>query len=257
MERRRIVLFAGPTLHGFSLPPDIEVRPPASAGSLLAAAEDARALIVLIDGELEQAMPPWHKEVLEVMAAGIPVIGAASIGALRAAELDGSGMLGVGHIYRAYRGGRLVADDELVVSHGPGELDYLPLTVAMVDIRNAVCQLRRRGRLSDASARKLIEEAKAANFRQRTWAHAGERAGMEAAEIARLHRDIKALGPGLKTRDAFEALRFADHFDDADFRRPEQPPPTEFHQWLKRRVGNERKFLTRIGANTSRSVKYP
>ncbi len=255
MARRRIILFSGPTLHGVALSPDIEVRPPARAGNLLDAARDAQALIVLVDGELGQSMPPWHKEVLEVMAAGIPVIGAASIGALRAAELDGFGMLGVGHIYRAYRSGLLFADDELVVSHGPRELDYLPLTVAMVDIRNAVCRLRRQRRLSAASARRLIDEAKVTNFRERTWAHVAERAELEVSEIARLLQNVQALGPGLKSRDAFEALRFAHGFEEADFKRPERPQPTEFHQWLKRRVGNDESAL--CGSPQAKSVNNP
>ena len=47
------------------------------------------------------------------MAAGTQVFGAASMGALRAAELAPFGMIGVGAIFAAYRDGRLTGDDEV------------------------------------------------------------------------------------------------------------------------------------------------
>jgi len=58
------------------------------------------------------------------MAQGIHVFGAASIGALRAAELDVFGMRGIGDIYEAFRDGLLEDDDEVAVLHGPEELGY-------------------------------------------------------------------------------------------------------------------------------------
>ena len=68
----------------------------------------------------------WHKEILWAMAQGIHVFGAASIGALRAAELDAFGMRGIGRIYEAFRDGVLEDDDEVAVLHGPEELGYPP-----------------------------------------------------------------------------------------------------------------------------------
>ena len=56
------------------------------------------------------------------MQAGIHVYGAASIGALRAAELDAFGMRGIGRIYEDFREGVLEDDDEVAVLHGPEEL---------------------------------------------------------------------------------------------------------------------------------------
>ena len=43
---------------------------------------------------------------------GVHVFGAASMGALRAAELDGFGMRGIGRIYAAYRDGYWPGYDE-------------------------------------------------------------------------------------------------------------------------------------------------
>ena len=48
----------------------------------------------------------WHKEILFALSEGIDVYGAASMGALRAAELDAFGMRGIGDVYSAYAEGR-------------------------------------------------------------------------------------------------------------------------------------------------------
>jgi hypothetical protein len=56
------------------------------------------AAIGVIDGYFEVVPTVWHKEILWAMAQGIHVFGAASIGALRAAELDSFGMRGVGRL---------------------------------------------------------------------------------------------------------------------------------------------------------------
>ena len=63
-------------------------RPPARQGDVYRAALARPAIIGIIDGYFETMPTVWHKEILWAMAKGIHVYGAASIGALRAAELD-------------------------------------------------------------------------------------------------------------------------------------------------------------------------
>ena len=87
---------------------------------MLRAARGAPRAIGLIDGVFERVLPVWHKEILWAMTQGIHVFGAASMGALRAAELHAFGMVGVGRIFADYRDGVLEADDEVAVLHGPG-----------------------------------------------------------------------------------------------------------------------------------------
>ena len=60
------------------------------------------------------------------------------MGALRAAELWEFGMVGVGAVSAAYRDNDIEDDDEVAVIHGPAELDYLPLSEAMVNVRATV-----------------------------------------------------------------------------------------------------------------------
>jgi len=105
-----IHVFVGPTPPGCELAaPGIRVWPPARHGDLFAPAIRSGDTALVIDGVYHQAPALRHKEILAAMGRGVTVIGAASIGALRAAELDRFGMLGVGRIYAAYAQGRSTA----------------------------------------------------------------------------------------------------------------------------------------------------
>ena len=50
--------------------------------------------IILADGLHKSTPAPWHKEILMALEMNIEVYGVASLGALRAAELDVYGMKG-------------------------------------------------------------------------------------------------------------------------------------------------------------------
>ena len=115
-----IVVFAGPTVPAARIRDrlDAVVLPPAAVGDVLRATGRAPRAIALIDGVFERVLPVWHKEILWAMARGVHVFGAASMGALRAAELHAFGMVGVGRIFEGYRDGALEADDEVAVLHG-------------------------------------------------------------------------------------------------------------------------------------------
>lgn len=89
--------------------------------------------IGLIDGLYGDCAAVWHKEILFALSSGIAVFGAASMGALRAAECEAFGMIGIGDIFEAYRDSHRVSDADVAVSHAPGELGYRPLTIALVD----------------------------------------------------------------------------------------------------------------------------
>ena len=98
----------------------------------------------LIAGAFGQSLSVWHKEILFALEQGIVVLGAASMGALRAAELDRFGVQGVGEVYRLFSSGALEDDDEVAVMHQPREQGYSPLTCAMVNIRATLARARAR-----------------------------------------------------------------------------------------------------------------
>jgi len=167
------VIFAGPTLPPTSRAAGDAVftwRPPVQQGELYRAALARPAAIGIVDGYFEVVPTVWHKEILWAMAQGIPVYGAASIGALRAAELDGFGMRGIGRVYEAFRDGLLEDDDEVAVLHGPRELGYRPLTDAMVDIRATLAEAASAGVIAAAPAARLTEIAKGLFYKERSYA---------------------------------------------------------------------------------------
>ena len=166
------VVFAGPTLWKDPVlqAEDLAWLPPAGQGDVYRIAHKRPPAIGLIDGRFETCPAVWHKEILCALTQGIPVYGAASMGALRAAELYPFGMIGVGAIYECYRSGEWEDDDEVAVVHSPVELGCQPLTEAMADIRATLKGAEEAGIVSRRTAGLLTAFAKSLFFKDRTWA---------------------------------------------------------------------------------------
>lgn len=162
------VVFIGP-----SAPRDCswnyDCRPPAAAGDLLALANGAPRVVALIDGVFDTSPSVQHKEILELLARGFVVLGASSMGALRAAELAPFGMTGIGAVYAAYASGRLTGDDEVALLHAPRELGYRPLTEALVDVRATLAAAAAARVIPVADARRLRAVAARIFWRERDW----------------------------------------------------------------------------------------
>jgi hypothetical protein len=167
----KAIVFVGPTLAGqtYSVGPEFDVRAPAAKGDIYRAAQEKPAAIGLIDGLFETVPSVWHKEILWAMSGGVQMFGAASMGALRAAELDMFGMIGVGSVYRKYRDKELDRDDEVAVIYAPRELGYQQLSVALVDIRATLSLATERGILTEKPATGLLDVAQGLHFKDRTW----------------------------------------------------------------------------------------
>jgi hypothetical protein len=167
----RVIVFAGPSLRAAdriagSL---IDYRGPAACGDIARAAKDGASVIGLIDGAFESTRSPWHKEILWAMSRGVRVYGAASMGALRAAELYPYGMIGIGAVFLALRDGVIADDDEVAVLHGPRELGYVPITEAMVNVRWTIAAAEAAGIIAAAEAEVIVGRAKKIFYKDRTW----------------------------------------------------------------------------------------
>lgn len=175
-----VLVFAGPSLPPEVRPanPDFAWRPPAAAGDFLPLLDRPPERLCLIDGYFDARPSVWHKEILLLIAAGVRVFGAVSMGALRAAELDRHGMIGVGAIYRAYASGLIAGDDEVALAHAPGELGWRSLSEPLVEVRATLAAALRRGLLGKAAARTLLAAARAIHFTDRTWPAIFAQAGM-------------------------------------------------------------------------------
>lgn len=190
MARR--ILFVGPSLPDaveLTRDTDIEVLPPVAAGDLLRLSLSAGDVIGIIDGYFHQVGAVRHKEILAVLAQGVRVLGASSMGALRAAELDRFGMEGVGSVYADYRDGRLEADDEVTLMHSTAEEGYAPLSEPLVCVRATLAKAVAEGACDAATASSLVEILARRPFGLRSFdalISVGEQAGKDAQEMRRL-----------------------------------------------------------------------
>lgn len=214
-----IILFAGPSIAGMghAMPATVQLRPPVQQGDVYLATQEQPAAIAIVDGFFDGVPAVWHKEILWALTRGIPVLGASSMGALRAAEMDRFGMVGIGQIYQAYRDGTLEDDDEVALLHGPAELGYPPLSLAMVNLRATLDAAQVAGVLSDAERTQVTERAKAQFYKIRTWETVLPEPGplrqwIASNAVDQKQRDAQNL-LDLLARRAFEAPQTGLHFE--------------------------------------------
>jgi hypothetical protein len=167
------VIFAGPTLYGSNLPPndDYQLCPPAKQGDFYIAIQNGANVIGLIDGVYEYVPAIWHKEILYALAQGVHVFGAASMGALRAAECAAFGMVGIGEIFDGFMTGALEDDADVAQSHGPAEVGFLPLSEPHVNVCATISRCLQLSYITDAEHDQLLAAAKAIFFKDRTYRH--------------------------------------------------------------------------------------
>lgn len=206
-----IVAFLGPSL------PAREAKgfrrlPPARQGDVWRALRLRPRAIALIDGVFESQPSVWHQEILDALDAGVAVVGGASMGALRAAELHTLGMKGAGRIFRWYRDGELIDDAEVALLHGDAAHGYRALSVPQVNVRWSA-----RRQLPREEADALIEASGRIFYQERTWPRVRDL-------LPARRRDRFAL-IDLKAEDARQVLRLA-RVAVGRPARPREPPPS-------------------------------
>ena len=226
-------VFAGPSLAASEIEGRFGVTalPPARQGDVLRVAQARPRILGIVDGFFDGTPAPWHKEILWAMQQGIHVFGAGSMGALRAAELHGFGMRGVGRIFAAFRDGALEDDDEVAVLHGPPEMGFRPLSETMVGLREALRRSAEEGVVGRETAEALISIAKASFYQDRSWDRLlaeGRAEGLPAEEIAALSRWRRQAKVDPKRDDALAMLQEMARFLEQD------PPPFEAEFELER-----------------------
>ena len=174
------IVFAGPSLPAREATTPFDFRPPAEQGDVFLAVEAGARAIGLVDGLFEGSPSVWHKEILFALSRGVHVLGAASMGALRAAELHVHGMRGVGRIFEWYVSGAIDADDEVALVHAPAELGHAPLTVPLVNVRATLEAARSAGAIDAAAANAVMDAARRIHFKERGWKAVVEAAGLTA-----------------------------------------------------------------------------
>ncbi|PWC43910.1 TfuA-like protein [Azospirillum sp. TSO22-1] len=221
-----VYVFLGPTMPRDDAARELDAvfLPPVAQGDVIRVAERKPAAIGIIDGFFECVPAVWHKEILFAIRQGIPVFGASSMGALRAAELHPFGMIGVGSIFEAYRDGRLEDDDEVAIQHGPAELGYPMLSEAMVNIRRTLADAEAEGVLSPDVTNALESIAKELPYRERGYGRVLRLAGgmgVDAQELARFKGWLPAGRVDQKREDARLMLRTVRRFLGQEVALPE------------------------------------
>ncbi len=210
----RAVVFCGPSLPAQAREnfEGIEYLPPVKQGDVYKAAQRNPAAIGIIDGYFDGMPAVWHKEILWAICQGIAVFGGASMGALRAAEMEAFGMRGVGRIFEEYRSGRLEDDDEVALVHGPAEIGYPALSEPMVNVRATLDRARGEKILSAEEADMVAARAKDIFYKDRNWEVILSELSFDGAKKDSLSKWLSTGKTDLKQEDALELLSEIERF---------------------------------------------
>jgi hypothetical protein len=207
-----IAVFAGISLGKDALAslPGATLLPPIARGDLGNAFDEGFRVFGIVDGVFDQTRAVAPSEILEVMRLGARLLGSSSMGALRAAELDHHGMIGVGRVYELVRRSPAFRDDWL--GHMFNPISFAHVTLPFIEIVGAIgSEVRWEARRLDALVSKL-ESARTVRFDQLTPEVTEDLVAAlpvalrrpVARRVARLWRNPRA---GLKGQDALALVR--------------------------------------------------
>ncbi|HTW48891.1 MAG TPA: TfuA-like protein [Acidobacteriaceae bacterium] len=189
-----IAVFLGPSLPVAAARSvlDAVYLPPIKRGDLSQLDPEIRC-IGIVDGEFYQSLAVSPKEILPLIEGGIALYGAASMGALRAVELEPYGMIGVGRVFEAYRDGIVEAEDEVALVYD--RETYEPLSDPLINIRFALEGAARLGLIASSRAEEVLESLRKTWFPLRSY-----------ADVARLCPELASMisagPPNQKAEDA-------------------------------------------------------
>ena len=236
----KILVYLGPSLSlakAKAILPRAVYRPPAKQGDIVTDVVNLNPnRVILIDGYFRENLSVWHKEIVYALQfPGVKAIyGAASMGALRAAELDFLGMIGIGKIYHWYRDGVTEDDSEVALSFaerdGPDGPQYYPSTIPLADIRAGVEHYERefKGDEIATQAREFLEAMRKVFYMERT---------RDVCEVAwaGICPDIPMPLLAQKSMDAVTALQDYLMYDSAPLQNPAPENLSRFLQALYER----------------------
>jgi hypothetical protein len=211
----RPIIFLGPSLSHEKARKvfDANYLPPAKKGDFMRLAADPSVRMVgFVDGVFLQDYPPTPIEVYQLARKqNILLAGAASLGALRAVELEKFGMVGIGRIFQLYKTSRVDADDEVAVTFSP-DGDYRLQSEAMIDIRYNLFLAHKKGVIGRKTKFALARIAKETYFPHRNYANMIEEARSKhpalAGEIDSFAGYISENRVSLKEMDAMSLVQF-------------------------------------------------
>jgi hypothetical protein len=207
---QKIIVFLGPSLEQTAAEKILSAHylPPARRGDLLAAVNNGATIIGLIDGVFHQESAVAHREILTALKKGVQVIGSSSMGALRAAEMDTLGMVGIGKIYNMYKSGELESDDEVALVFDPSS--GMALSEPLINIRFTLRRAKDSGIIDIGAHDALLAAARSVFYPKRTYRTIAYQAGEAIDEKTRgqFLQWVKTNACDQKRDDAVAALEY-------------------------------------------------
>jgi hypothetical protein len=209
----KIIVFGGPTISRREVGNILQAEylPPARHSDIISVVRNRRPdVIVIFDGDLGLQQTVWHYEIIEALNRGVKVYGASGLGALRAAELDGFGMIGIGRIFALYRDKVIEADDEVFQRYEKQGEEYISLSLPMVNLRASFSRALSEGLISAGEQQVLLRASQALYFEDRSCENIVvnlQKDGIDPPCIEKLEKIVQEHYLDLKKEDALETLR--------------------------------------------------
>lgn len=186
---------------------DVEViyKRPIKRGDLCHDMKENPDIIGIIDGVFHQNSSVGHKEILNVINNGVTVVGASSMGALRASELDSLGMKGIGYVYEQYATGKVTSDDDVAVMLDSETLEALSEPLINMDyvFTNAVSE----SIITQDQKDKLIKIAKSTFYPKRNYSQTLSSSNLDDKTKSNLINFIR-ISVDIKKEDAKELIKY-------------------------------------------------
>jgi hypothetical protein len=203
----KVHVFGGATVQRALADGELILHGPARRGDFhsLIGGDQPRS-VLFVDSTMFHLPAPEHRELLDLIESGVPVVGCGCAGALRAAELRSFGMHGTGMVYDSVVEGRITDDGELAVTMLADIWE--PLTVSLFAVRWFLSTVVRRASLDPSMASKLLDSARRIYFMDRTADRLSvEWNGIGGDEVIRLTRRFPLEQFDPKPHDALAGLR--------------------------------------------------
>ena len=164
--KKKPVVFGGPSL---SLTDkdcsDMEFRPPIKFGDLTDLIDTQRPVLIT-DGLFGSYLSITTRECIDFLDSGGQLLGASSMGALRAADCLYNGMVGVGHVYHGYHLGHFTSDADVAVKYDP--TGTIEMTISIAHLDSILNHLVHTQHLSHVAARKAFRDGRQVMWHLRT-----------------------------------------------------------------------------------------
>jgi len=209
------IVYLGPTLNREEASKilDADYRDPAKKGDFLrlSLTSDEKKYVGFIDGVFLHDYPPSPIEVYHLATRkNIELIGASSLGALRAVELEKFGMKGIGKIFQLFKKGILNADDEVAVTFVRDK--NILQSEALIDIRFNLFLAYKKGIITKQTKKRFVKIAKHVYFPFRNY---DDIIRLTQEQFPSIHDELENFRDyivknrdSLKARDAIKLLKY-------------------------------------------------